>query len=123
MRTKSGIAGFVLTVLMASSQVALAETMYLQCGQTKLTVDLTNNTVDNSPATINPTAIDWSVSWPPYPDGSTASGQFHIDRTAGTLTSVTTVCFGSGGYKGSCRQIPPSPPVACTKTSAPNTKF
>lgn len=68
-------------LLLLSFQVAQADTIFLKCGNMDtLTVDLTNKTVDNVPASITPLSIDWSDT----------TGAFvlhlHIDRTAGTLT-------------------------------------
>jgi hypothetical protein len=110
-----------LAVLGASSGTARADTMFLQCGTQAFTVDLANNTVDNHPATINDTAIDWVVRYS-YADGTPGSSQFHIDRTTGAMTSTGTVCFQAGEFKGTCRTTPPSA-TTCTKGSAPATKF
>lgn len=108
-------------VLIASAQIALAETIFLKCGDDSHTVDLTANTVDNHSATINETAIDWTVSMT-YSDGTPQTDQYHIDRTTGTLTDTHTICFHTGGYAGTCRTNKTAP-VACTVGSAPPKKF
>lgn len=74
---------FVLAICIATltaSNSARAETIFLKCGTFNvITIDLTNKTVDNIPASITPTSIDWETH-----------GAFvvhiHIDRIAGTET-------------------------------------
>jgi hypothetical protein len=108
-----------LAVLATTSEAARAETIFLHCGESAstFTVDLTNNTVDNKPATINATSIDWT--WTPPPDQGTQSvGHFHIDRIAGTLTSQWSTHFANG-RTGDL----PSQTWSCTVSSAPPTKF
>jgi len=107
-----------LAIVVASSQIARAETIFLKCSEGIYTVNLTKSTVDNHPATINETSFDWVVNWPPD-QGTNSTSQFHIDRTAGTLDVVITTCFRNG----ICRQLPRVPPSTCTKASAPSTKF
>jgi hypothetical protein len=108
-----------LALLAASAQAARAKEIYLKCGQTIYTIDLANKTVNNHPATINATAIDWeatnSATMPKGPE--TAVAHNHIDRTTGTHTLYITVQFPGGSNSGA--------PVTetCTKTSAPATKF
>jgi len=107
-----------LAVLAGSSQVALAETIFLKCGDySAFTVDLSNSTVDNHPATINATAIDWQV---PQELGSGKSGvtYWHIDRIAATLTDYFTVRDRNGVVNTSR-----STTESCTVLSVPPTKF
>ena len=98
---------------------AQAETIYLKCGSYDFTVDLTSNTVNNLPATINTTAIDWVKG--PYDAGSgyTAKEYYHIDRTTGTVTRRNETVSPSG-------QPGPAPlgtTESCAAGSAPPTKF
>ncbi len=85
------IAFCVLAAASLASWPARAETIYLDCGADKITVDLTNNTASNAnftvPATINERAIDF-VS-----PGETVWGHYHIDRTQGTLALTVTYRF------------------------------
>jgi hypothetical protein len=118
---KLSVIAIAVFVLIASAQIARAETIFLKCGDDSHTIDLTANTVDNHSATINETAIDWAVSMT-YSDGTPQTDQFHIDRTTGTLTGTSTICFHTGGYKGTCRTNKRAP-VACTVGSAPPKKF
>jgi hypothetical protein len=111
----------IFAVLMISPRAASAETIFLQCGETSHTVDLTNNAVDNHPATINETAIDWEWKFS-YPDGTTRLENRHIDRTTGTETGTYTTCFVSGGFRGTCKTASITP-ISCTKASAPAKKF
>lgn len=83
---------------------AQAETIYLTCTPTdglapvSFTVDLEKNTVDNQPATINPTAIDWLTEGGTASPASIASitTHNHIDRAAGTWTRYTVFHLTSG---------------------------
>src|ERR1039457_1791880 len=54
----------------------------------KLRRRLKNNTVNNQPATINATAIDWHLK--PRPADDTSVVYYHIDRTTGILTENFT---------------------------------
>src|ERR1700676_1752861 len=75
------VAVVALVVLVGSSQVAHAETIFLSCGSwSTLTVDLTNNTVDGMPASITPLSIDYTYNKGDFPVN------IHIDRTTGVLT-------------------------------------
>ena len=73
----------VLATILTASCPALANTIIFQCG-TRFTVDLKNNTVNDLPATINATAIDWQLT--PGPADDTGVIYYHIDRTTGILT-------------------------------------
>jgi hypothetical protein len=106
-----------LAILVASSQVARADTIFLQCDTHTYTIDLTNDTVDNHPATINPTAIDWQTTQD-FGNGGSAINYNHIDRTAGTARYGHTVHFPNGVVKDLDAQT-----ASCTKVSAPPTKF
>jgi hypothetical protein len=106
-----------LAVLAISSPAARAESIFLQCGSGMFTVDLTNNTVDNKPATINATSIDWTWT-APTDYGSQSVGHFHIDRIAGTLTYQWSTHFANGRTGDLPSQTSP-----CTVGSPPPTKF
>jgi hypothetical protein len=114
-KIKAIVFAMLATALMASSPVS-AETIYLQCSSYKtFTIDLTNSTVDNLPATINATAIDWQfkgvVANKP---GLTFVDNRHIDRIAGTFSHYATDSTGDSSHWD---------PVPCTVISAPPTKF
>ena len=100
---------------------AQAETIYLQCGQASFTVDLTNKTVNNKPASIDATSIDWND--PPQthtrPDGGldTVTLFQHIDRVQGTYSFRIQVEFPGGVNPGRTNTF------SCTVGSAPATKF
>jgi hypothetical protein len=78
---------FVLASVFASSCPARAEMIIFQCA-TSFTVDLRNNTVNNQPALISPTAIDWQLK--PGPTDDTGVVDYHIDRTTRILTEKFT---------------------------------
>jgi hypothetical protein len=108
-----------LAVVAISSQAARAETIFLQCGQGSFTVDLTNNTVNNLPATGNATGIDWQVTQSfSTPRGTETTVTYNpLDRTAGTLTNYFTLQWPGGN-----NSTPPST-ISCTLGSRPPTKF
>jgi hypothetical protein len=68
----------VLATVLTASCPARANTIIFQCG-TNFAVDLKNNTVNNQPATINATAIDWHLT--PERADDTGVIFYHIDRT------------------------------------------
>lgn len=111
------IALLVLALLLSAS--AFAEAIYLQCAngsQTKnFTVDLTASTVNNKPATIGTTAIDWQYEL--SGGGVTATDYNHIDRVAGTYSEWVTYHFRNGDKTSNTTT------GGCTPTSAPTTKF
>ena len=84
---------FVLVSIFAASCPARAKMIIFQCG-TSFTVDLTNNTVNDQPALITPTAIDWQLK--PGPTDDTGVVDYHIDRTTGILTEKFTHHFPNG---------------------------
>jgi hypothetical protein len=114
-----------LAMLLASSQTARAETIFLTCtgegNPITFTVDLTNNTVDNLPAAIDATSIDWQKTY--TPEGGKpcdiAGEKNHIDRTSGTFKRIATIHFCNGVEK----ELGPIPLMTCTKGSAPVTQF
>ena len=107
------------------SASARAETIFLTCTRAGdapliITIDLTNKTANNLPATISQTAIDWQ-----YQGGSASpdvissiTTHHHIDRTAGTETEYTVFHQTSGGDSQGG-----SDTLSCTKGVAPATKF
>jgi hypothetical protein len=111
---------------LSAAGAARADTLYLSCTmsggarQEALTIDLERNTVNNRPATINPTAIDWSVTIGGDSTGYVRSGKVtdHVDRTAGTLTEYATYYLSNGNTQSSNPDTGP-----CTKAAAPATKF
>jgi hypothetical protein len=110
-------------VLAASSQVARAETIFLNCTHQNseggysltFTVDLTNSTVENLSATINVTTIDWVRH--ASNNGITSETYFHINRTTGVLTTWTSYHW-SGQTQTSARTD-----YSCTVGGQPPTKF
>ena len=115
------IALSVLATTLAVSWSARAETIFLQCAEhgssSTYTVDLTNNTVDNHPANINQTSIDWQYNIGSQTPGLTAVLHKHIDRTTGQVTTTATYNNNgqiSTGYDG---------PHSCTVGGPPPTKF
>jgi hypothetical protein len=117
-----GVALVALAMLVVSSQTARAETIFLICNvgtNTKtFTVDLTNNTVNNLPAAIDATSIDWKKTY--TPDGGKscdiAGENNHIDRTSGTWQTIATIHFCNG-----VEHTWPPTTGTCTKGSAPAT--
>jgi hypothetical protein len=83
----------VLATILTASCPARANTIIFQCG-TSFAVDLTNNTVNDQPATINATAIDWQLT--PGPADDTGVIYYHIDRTTGILTENFTYHLPNG---------------------------
>ena len=84
---------FVLASIFAASCPARAKVIIFQCG-TSFAVDLANNTVNDQPALINPTAIDWQLK--PGPTDDTGVVDYHIDRTTGILTEKFTYHLPNG---------------------------
>jgi hypothetical protein len=62
--------------------------------QSSFAVDLKNSTVNNQPATINATAIDWQLI--PGPANDTGVVSYRIDRTTGILTENFTYHLPNG---------------------------
>ena len=97
------------TILTASC----ANTIIFQCG-TSFAVDLKNNTVNNQPATINATAIDWQLTPGPADDAGVV--YYHIDRTTGILTENFTYRLPNGSIQSDdpttyrCTVAPPTIP-------------
>jgi hypothetical protein len=83
----------VLATTLTASCPARANTIIFQCG-TSFAVDLKNSTVNNQPATINATAIDWHLT--PGPADDTGVIYYHIDRTTGILTENFTYHLPNG---------------------------
>jgi len=83
----------VLATTLTASCPARANTIIFQCG-VSFAVDLKNHTVNNQPATINATAIDWHVALEPADD--TGVIYYHIDRTTGILTESFTYHLPNG---------------------------
>ena len=83
----------VLATILTNSCPARATTIIFQCG-TSFAVDLKNKTVNDLPATINATAIDWQLT--PEPAHDTGVVYYHIDRTAGILTENFTYHLPNG---------------------------
>jgi hypothetical protein len=116
------IASCLLATALGVSTAAQAETIYLKCDgsgvSVVVSVDLTNHTVDNRPANITVAAIDWRYKQP-VNDGS-AMGETHwyIDRGAGTFTLNSTVFLPDGRTLS----IPPATGT-CAKVSMPATRF
>jgi hypothetical protein len=114
----------IFATALITSWSAQAETIYLTCPEAdpflkNLTVDFTNNTVNNKPATINATAIDWQVKLD-WGGGNTRVDYYHIDRTAGTLTYSPGQMHFANGF------IPPqstSSTYSCSVGSPSPTKF
>ena len=94
----------ILLAALAVAPAAHAETIYLQCGNSRYEVDLANSTVNNFPATINTTSIDWTIS----NQSQNLTRNYHIDRVGGTFSATGTWVTA---------------PQPCTKGSAPATRF
>ncbi len=135
MNRNSKIKAIVFCVLAAASLAswpARAETIFLKCDQgadwgdkrfITLTIDLTNNTANNLPATINATAIDWQEQTRPLTlsSGVTVSATIynHVDRITGSYTESVVFHVSSGEHGAD----PPPRTYPCTVGSAPPTKF
>jgi hypothetical protein len=118
---KTVIAG--LTAVAASLGLACgaqADTIYLTCNMgyaEKHTIDLTAKTVDNIPARINASAIDWVSPVRGDNTGYIVSGSvtYHIDRNAGALTEFATYNLKTGRTQssnpntGACEKDPNPP--------------
>ena len=105
----------VLATTLLASYLVRAETIIFQCG-TDFAVDLTNNTVNDQPATINATGIDWQLT--PGPADDTCVIYYHIDRTTGLLTENFTYHLPNGStqsdypttYRCAVGSAPPTTP-------------
>lgn len=106
------LASCLLVTALASSTLARAETIFIRCEYIdKLSINLSKNTVNNTPADITPIAIDWEIA------NQYGDFHFHIDRTLGTLTT-------SGTYYRPDGNVPiPRSTVSCTPVDKPATKF
>ena len=110
----------VCLVALAVSWPARANTIFLQCADgVNFTVDLINNTVNNYPAQINPTSIDWQQKMNTTSSGVTGDAQYHIDRITGTYSLSVTLHSADGSPLGTQQRAP----ISCTAGSAPATKF
>jgi len=102
----------LLVTALASPMLAQAETIFIKCKNIEtFSIDLTNNTVNNIPANIRPTAIDWEIV------NQYGDFHFHIDRTLGTLTTSGTYYKSDGSHP-----IPQST-VSCAAVDQQTTKF
>ncbi|HEY5069202.1 MAG TPA: hypothetical protein VII37_05430 [Candidatus Acidoferrum sp.] len=123
------IAFGVLAGTLMSSWPARANTIFLQCPGAPsdyadtLTVDLTNNTVNNHSAKkINKTAIDWQHDVKcgdcTSSNPGTATQIYHLDRTTGNLAIHDEFHMqdGTGGRNGPFT-------YHCAVGHAPATKF
>lgn len=112
------IAVSLLATALTASSPARADTIFLICGGNDFTVDLSKNTVNNEPAAINPTAIDWEVILIPSNEGTSGTLHNHIDRTTATYTSSVTYVSRGGGNLGTVADTKP-----CALGSPPRPKF
>jgi hypothetical protein len=83
----------VLAIILTTSCPARATTIIFKCG-TSFAVDLKNKTVNDLPATINATAVDWQLT--PEPAHDTGVVRYHIDRITGILTEYFTYHLPNG---------------------------
>ena len=112
------IAFWLSAAALIGATAAQAETIFLKCGSFDLlSVDLTNHTVNNRPASITPAAIDWHIKQQVSSD-ETADNHWHIDRVAGTFM-LSHVVFRPNGNNLNL----PSETGTCTVTSKPVKKF
>jgi hypothetical protein len=125
---KLNIAVLAVSVMLAAgSQIAQAETIYLTCsdnfGTNKYTIDLTNNTVNDSydtyKADITATNITWSLTSASNAQGVSDSQYHNIDRTTGIDTFNLTWHMSDGTDRPAA---PRNIPCTVSKT-APVTKF
>lgn len=95
-----------------SGAPASAEIIFLRCaddtGSIIHTIDTEKKTIDNRPARINATSIDWNT------EGQTAKSSWHIDRVTGQQTQHVVSKGGSGEATFQ---------INCSVTTAPATKF
>jgi hypothetical protein len=84
---------WMLATTLPASYPVRADTIIFQCG-TSFVVDLTNSSVNDLPAIINATAIDWQLK--PGPADDTGVVYYHIDRTTGILTENFTYHLPNG---------------------------
>lgn len=117
------------TAVVAVSYPAVANTIFLKCPSASntdaetLTVDLTNRTVNNYPATINATSIHWEhnvvcgAECPPSNPG-TAVEIYDLNRTTGNLGIHVEWHYLSGVTESNSIHN-----FACNVGNAPATKF
>jgi hypothetical protein len=98
-------------------------TVFLQCGgQLNFTIDYARNTVNNIPANVNATAIDWTEKTAATGAPVTVVQDFHLDRTTGVLNLTDTVLKSDGSlFPGD--NNPNRSSYNCAVASAPATKF
>jgi hypothetical protein len=122
MNRQSNIIVFcALAVAMTASWAARANSIFLTCPglypTAAVTVDLTNSTVNNYPAKINTTSIDWREG-PEPSNGMSMTRVRHIDRIAATVMGYTQF-EKQGEIQGSSGTTT----QRCTVGTAPPTKF
>jgi hypothetical protein len=93
------VAVLLLFTTLAFSLPSRAEILFLTCNSPKyptrtLTIDLANKTVNNLPASINLTSIDWKET--DVQVGGTAIYRYHIDRASGVFTQKAQTRFDNG---------------------------
>ncbi|HJW40769.1 MAG TPA: hypothetical protein VJ476_06000 [Rhizomicrobium sp.] len=124
MSRKTRVAGLAVLAMTCSGAARAGQILYLTCDNNMgtHTVDLTNNTVDNLPANINPTAIDWQKSGmtatPAGGDSYPYVLQFHVDRTTGIASM-----HGSATISGGQTQNFGDASGSCVAGAEPATKF
>jgi hypothetical protein len=103
-------------VALTASQPTFAQTIYLKCSANNIpddiyTIDLAKQTVNNLPASITATSIDW------HNENQTGDNHIVIDRTTGNR--IFDVLYhtrqGDKRFRDDAG--------ICTSVSAPQTKF
>jgi hypothetical protein len=129
MRSRAIIVAMSFCLLMSAltaSRPAAANTIFLNCPGAPygdvVTVDLTNNTVDRYPATINATTIHWQhdercANCTPSNPG-TVIQVYYLDRTTGMLK-----VYDEFNYQDGTHQKTGPFTYTCTVGRAPATKF
>ena len=91
---------FVLVMLLTSTCPSFAQGLYLRCGDMgELLVDLAKGTVNNLPAIITPSSVDWQDMGTNPENGISIHAQFHLDRGTKLLTQNWKFVLPDGSTK------------------------
>lgn len=115
----------------ASSASTSTHLIYLKCipgdrtANINLVIDLTNNTINHEPATIDATTMRWKEQGGGSTYVSSSVTSFHLDRVTGTLTTFERQFLRPGyyNYNTHANENDFNERYDCNVTGVPKTKF
>lgn len=125
--TSKAVALAVLAATLGTASAASAKTMFLNCNlggdEESITVNLSNNTVDNTPAKITLTSIDWNIPGEILVGGQrkASTDTFHIDRKTGVYTQqqIALAHYANGSFRPEERGQTTKYTTRCTWSARP----